>query len=128
VVSTEAESAGAAGSGQPLPQQPQSTSEERSVEQNRIEELAQTKVEASERFPHRITGTVLFNALLNGQNNNNADNPTTALLTQGDVTGEATLRQSTLGLLFNGPHEVHFSSKLCSLFDGVAGGWRRVCP
>ncbi len=79
------------------------TDERISVQQNRIEELAQSKLEASQKFPLRITGMALFNAYTNGRYNNQSDNPTIASLTQGDATGGGTLRQSTLGLLYNGP-------------------------
>jgi hypothetical protein len=73
------------------------------VDENRIDELAQTKVEASEKFPIRITGMALFNASVNGRFNGDAENPLVASLVPGQMTGDGTLRQSTLGLLFNGP-------------------------
>jgi len=92
------------------------------VQESRIEEQAQTKVESSQKFPLRITGMVLFNASLNGQNNNNADNPVTASLMQGDVTGEATLRQSTLGLLFNSPRTFLGGKVSGSLYMDFFGG------
>ena len=97
-----AASAQASSDGQPAQPNPP-VSEERAVEQNRIEELAQTKVEASQKFPIRITGMALFNAYVNGHNNNQSDNPTIASLGYGDARGGGTLRQSTIGLLFNGP-------------------------
>jgi hypothetical protein len=82
----------------------QETNEEReAVQQNRIAELAQTKVEASQKFPIRITGMALFNASLNGRYNGNAENPLVASFAKGEMRGGGTLRQSTLGLLFNGP-------------------------
>ena len=83
--------------------QPQVAEERQAVEENRIDELAQTKVEASQKFPIRITGMALFNASVNGRLNANAENPVAASLTPGQMTGDGTLRQSTLGLLFNGP-------------------------
>src|ERR1700736_5478977 len=36
------------------------------VQERRIEEQAQTKVEASQRYPITLTGMVLFNGFLNG--------------------------------------------------------------
>ncbi len=77
--------------------------ERQAVQQSRIEEIAQTKVEASQKFPIRISGTVLFNVYRNGRYNNDTNNPTIASLSGADVTGGGTLRQTTLGLLFNGP-------------------------
>jgi hypothetical protein len=81
----------------------QAAGEKQAVDENRIDELAQTKVEASEKFPIRITGMALFNASLNGRFNGDMENPLVASSTPGQMTGDGTLRQSTLGLLFNGP-------------------------
>ncbi len=53
------------------------------MEDNRIDELAQTKVEASQKFPIRITGMALFNASVNGRFNGNAENPLVASSTPG---------------------------------------------
>lgn len=96
--------------------------ETRSVQQSRIEELAQTKVEASQKFPIRITGMALFNAYLNGRSNNQSENPTIASLTPGGATGGGTLRQSTLGLLFNGPYTFAGGKVSGSLYMDFFGG------
>lgn len=96
--------------------------EVRSVEQSRIDELAQTKVEASQKFPIRITGMALFNAYTNGRFNNESDNPTIASLQYGDATGGGTLRQSTLGLLLDGPY-IFLGGKVSgSLYMDFYGG------
>ncbi|HUS07866.1 MAG TPA: hypothetical protein VMZ52_16300 [Bryobacteraceae bacterium] len=81
------------------------------VNTNRIEELAQTKVETSRRLPLRITGTALFNAFLNGKYSGAAENPTTASLTRGPATGGATMRQTVIGLQYDSP-EALFGSKV----------------
>ena len=81
----------------------QTAAERETVTENRVDELAQTKVESSQKFPLRITGMALFNASVNGRYNGNAENPIIASATPGEMTGDATLRQTTLGLLFNGP-------------------------
>jgi len=87
----------------PSGSQSQTSDERQAVDENRIDELAQTKVEASQKFPIRITGMALFNASVNGQYNGNMENPLVASLSQADFTGGGTLRQTTLGFLFNGP-------------------------
>ena len=107
--------------GQP-PQSNQVADESRSVEQSRIEELAQTKVEASQKFPIRITGMALFNAYTNGRYNNQSDNPTIASLQYGDATGGGTLRQSTIGLLFDGPSIFAGGKVSGSLYMDFFGG------
>jgi len=89
--------------GQAAPAEQQPTEDRLAVQQSRLDEVAQTKVESSQKFPIRITGMALFNAFVNGRNNNLADNPTVASLNPQDDTGGGTLRQSTIGLLFNGP-------------------------
>ena len=48
----------------------------------------------------------LFNAYLNGRYNNESENPTIASEGPADATGGGTLRQSTIGLLFDGPQTV----------------------
>src|ERR1700722_825276 len=85
------------------PAQVEAAAERQAVDQNRIDELAQTKVEASQKFPIQITGMALFNASVNGRFNGNMENPLVASLVPGEMTGDGTLRQTTLGLLFNGP-------------------------
>jgi len=96
--------------------------ERQEVQQNRIEELAQTKVEASQKFPIRITGMALFNASVNGRHNGNAENPLVASFMPADETGDGTLRQSTLGFLYNGP-ETFLGGKISgSLYMDFFGG------
>jgi hypothetical protein len=76
------------------------------VQGKRIEEQAQTKVEASEKFPIRITGMALFNASLDSRQGGGADYPSVAALEPGSEHANGTLRQSTIGLEFFGPHTV----------------------
>jgi hypothetical protein len=83
--------------------QPDTASQRQQVSEHRIEELAQTKVEASQRFPIRLTGTLLFNAFTNGLNNGGAQNPTVASLAASQRNTGGSLRQTVLGLTFNGP-------------------------
>ena len=106
---------------QPLPAS-QPSAEAQAVQQSRIAELAQTKVEASQKFPIRITGMALFNAYTNGRYNNESDNPTIASLTEGQATGGGTLRQSTLGLLFDGPATFLGGKVSGSLYMDFFGG------
>lgn len=112
----------ASSDGQTAQSTQESTSETRVIAQSRIEELAQTKVEASQKFPIRITGMALFNASLNGRFNNQSDNPTIASLLPGDATGGGTLRQSTLGLLFDGPYTFAGGRVSGSLYMDFFGG------
>ncbi len=83
--------------------QADTASEREQVNEHRIEELAQTKVEASQRFPIHLTGTLLFNAFTNGANNGGSQNPTAAALAAGPRNSGATVRQTVLGLTFHGP-------------------------
>jgi hypothetical protein len=90
----------------PADQNAPSTSpiEERvAVAEQRIEEQAQTKVEASQRLPITLTGMVLFNAFLNGRASGGQQNPTSASPSDTLGQGGASLRQSVLGLKFQGP-------------------------
>jgi hypothetical protein len=100
----------------------QTAGERQAIEANRIDELAQTKVEASQKFPIRVTGMALFNASLNGRLNGNAENPLLASTIPADMTGDGTLRQSTLGLLFNGPQTLWNGKISGSVYVDFFGG------
>ncbi|HWF09342.1 MAG TPA: hypothetical protein VG297_12825 [Bryobacteraceae bacterium] len=80
-----------------------SVSERLDIEESRTAELAQTKVEASQRLPISLTGMLLFNAFDNGKFSGTAQNPTSAGLSSGPASAGASLRQTVLGLKFNGP-------------------------
>lgn len=85
-------------------QQPAAPLAERvEIQERRAAELDQTKVQASQRFPVQITGTLLFNTSWTGRNNNDQTKPTAASLEPGVAAFNGTLRQTTLGLRFQGP-------------------------
>lgn len=73
------------------------------VLQTRVEEQAQTKVEAANKHAVRLTGMVLFNAFSNGRQSGAAENPTIAALDSGPRTAGATMRQTIIGFDFGGP-------------------------
>ncbi len=73
------------------------------VLESRTADLAQTKVETSSRFPLTITGMALFNAFYNTPNSGDAQYPTTASATPSAANAGGTLRQSIIGLRFQGP-------------------------
>jgi hypothetical protein len=80
------------------------TLEERvAIQESRIEEQAQTKVEASQKFPIGITGMALFNAYLNSSYGGGVEYPTVATVAPAPQSGNATLRQTIIGLQFHGP-------------------------
>ena len=71
--------------------------------QRRVEEMAESKVEASQRFPIRITGQALVNAYANSRQSGGSQYPAVASATPGPATDGGTLRQSIVGLDFRGP-------------------------
>ncbi len=71
--------------------------------EHRTEEAAQTKVEASQRFPLAVTGMALFNVYANGRNNGGLQDPLIASATPSPSNSGATFRQTVIGLRFNGP-------------------------
>ncbi len=73
------------------------------VEESRTRELAQTKVEASQKLPISLTGMALFNAFWNTREAGAQQDPLTAGPSPGSGNAGATLRQTVLGLRFNGP-------------------------
>ena len=69
------------------------------VAEGRIEEQSQTKVEAAHKFPVSLTGMLLFNAFTNSRPNNDQSY---SYLPSGPSSSGGTLRQSTIGLQFQG--------------------------
>lgn len=72
------------------------------LQQRRIEEHDQAKVEASQKFPIRLAGMALFNAFADSRQSGGTDYPVVAAPTGPGHAG-ATIRQSILGLEFRGP-------------------------
>ena len=92
-------SAATASTGAPQP----SLDERLSVEERRTAEQAQTKVEAANKFPIQLNGMLLFNAFANrGTSANILTSDAYGFLTGPGKSG-ATLRQTILGLQFQGP-------------------------
>ena len=92
--------AASAGSG---PAVAQATVDERlTVQEHRTAEQAQTKVEAAHKFPIQLTGMLLFNAFANSAGAPGEDASEYGVLT-GPSRDGATLRQTLLGLEFQGP-------------------------
>jgi hypothetical protein len=76
------------------------------VQERRTAEIAQTKVESSQRFPIRLTGMALVNTFINSKANGGADYPTIAFPGRGNATAGATWRQTTIGLDYQGPETI----------------------
>ncbi|MBI1789190.1 MAG: hypothetical protein HYR60_16785 [Acidobacteria bacterium] len=98
------------------------------VHESRIEEQAQSKVEAAQRFPIRITGMLLANAFLNSKQNAGVDNPTIASLARANAAGGATLRQTVLGFEYHGPQTLWNGQVRGSLFLDFFGGGAASLP
>lgn len=96
--------------------------ERQDISERRIEELAQTKVEASQRFPVTLTGTVLFNAFLNGKYGGGNQDPTVAALAPGFRSSGASFRQTALGLKFTGPKTLFGGTVSGSVYMDFFGG------
>jgi hypothetical protein len=82
---------------------PQNLSDRMDVQESRTAELAQTKVETSQRMPVSFTGMLLFNAFDNGKYSGTAQYPTAATFARAAASSGASLRQTVIGLKFNGP-------------------------
>ena len=75
------------------------------IQEQRIEEQAQSKVEASQKFPIRLTGMALFNAFANSNQSGGYEYPSIASAT-GPAHDGATVRQTIIGLEFRGPQTI----------------------
>ncbi len=91
------------------------------VQEQRTADLAQTKVEASQKFPIALTGMLLFNAFHNGRNGT-SENPVVASQNGGASFSGASLRQTVLGLTFDGPNLPGGGKATGNLYMDFAGG------
>jgi hypothetical protein len=87
----------------PGPAVPAPIAERLDVEESRTAELAQSKVEASQKLPVSLTGMLLFNTFMNGKFGGGAEDAVTASQNAAAAESGASLRQTVLGLKFNGP-------------------------
>jgi hypothetical protein len=83
------------------------TTEERlEIAERRIDEQAQTKVEASQRLPVRLSGMLLANLYRNGPHSGTADVPPVAASIATRRSAGLTFRQSILGLEYIGTQTI----------------------
>lgn len=82
---------------------PPSVEERLDIQETRTADLAQSKLDTSQRMPVELTGMLVFNAFSNGQFGGTLQNPVSAALTRGQANVGGTFRQTVLGLRFHGP-------------------------
>ena len=70
--------------------------------ETRTQDLAQTRVETSQRMPGALTGMLLFNAFHTGGFGGGGEVPVTALLKQAQSSTGATFRLTVIFLIFYG--------------------------
>jgi len=87
----------------PVPAEVQKLDERLTIQERRVDEQAQTKVEAAQKFPVRLTGTLIANLFRNGPNANGQDTPLFSARAPGRRTAGLTFRQSIIGMEFRGP-------------------------
>lgn len=73
------------------------------IAERRVDEQAQTKVEAANKFPLTLTGMALFQTFYNTRGANGVDVGTQAAVTPGRAAAGASVRQSVIGLKYHGP-------------------------
>jgi len=98
-----------------------SLDEQVAVNQSRVEELAQSKVEASQHFPIRVTGMALFNGFLNSQGSGGQQYPTFAW-PGSQASGGGSFYQTTIGLDYSGPQIFGGGKVHGSVYMDFAGG------
>jgi hypothetical protein len=101
---------------------PPPVDERLAVQESRTADLDQSKVAASQRFPISLTGMLLFNAFENGRSSGGAEYPETAGATPSPATDGASVRQTILGLKFNGPDLPGGGKASGSLYMDFFGG------
>jgi hypothetical protein len=76
------------------------------VLERRSEETDQSKVQTAQRFPVTLSGTALFNVFANGEHSAGQQNPLAASPNAGPSSTGATLRQTIIGLRYDGPETI----------------------
>ncbi len=84
---------------------PASAVDQMAVQQARIDEQAQSKVEAEHKLPLRITGMALFNAFVDSHADGGLSSGTVPLA-PGKPTAGGTLNQSIIGLEYQNPTSI----------------------
>jgi hypothetical protein len=95
--------------------------EQLAIQNQRIAEQAQTKLESAQRFPIRLKGMLLFNSYLNSKQSGGVDYPTIAVR-PGEASGGASLRQTIVGLDYQGPQTFGGGKLSASLLMDFYGG------
>jgi hypothetical protein len=108
--------------GQPQPPKAAPPLDEKvAVDESRVEELAESKVEASQRFPIRVTGMALFNGFLNSKGSGGQQYPTFAW-PGNQASGGGSFYQTTLGLEYSGPQTFLGGKVHGDVYMDFAGG------
>lgn len=92
------------------------------VQESRTAELEQSKISSSQRFPIALTGMLLFNAFENGRSGGASQYPVSASLVPSASTDGASVRQTVLGLKFDGPDLPGGGKASGSLYMDFFGG------
>ena len=93
-----------------------SVEERLEVAEKRIDEQAQTKVEMTQRFPLKLSGMVLFNTFATMRHNGGNDISTAASLAPSRLNAGISIKQSILGLKFEGPKSIWGAKVNANLF------------
>jgi hypothetical protein len=107
--------------GQPQPPNAPSLEDKVAVDESRLEELAGSKVEASQHFPIRVTGMALFNGFLNSRGSGGQEYPLFAW-PGSQSSGGGSFYQTTIGLDYSGPQIFGGGKVHGSVYMDFAGG------
>jgi hypothetical protein len=91
------------------------------IQERRVDEQAQTKVEAAQRFPVKLSGMIVANVFRNGSHVNGLDLPTTAARGRTGVTRGISFRQSIIGMEYGGAQSFLGGHVRGSLFMDFVG-------
>lgn len=92
------------------------------VAEQRIQDLAQTRIESEHHSAVQLTGMVLFNSYLNSEYGGGQEYPIAAAPQDGSRSGGATLRQTILGLRFQAPERVAGAEVSGAAYVDLFGG------
>ena len=92
------------------------------IAEQRIQDLARTRVESDHHAPVQLTGMVLFNSYLNSEYGGGQQYPVVAAPQDGARSGGASLRQTIVGLRFQAPERVAGAEVTGAAYVDLFGG------
>jgi hypothetical protein len=92
------------------------------IQERRVADLEQAKVESDHKLPVKLTGMLLVNSFWSGKGSGGVDMPTVASASLNQAAGGASYRQTVIGLKWDGTNVVGGGRVTGSVYFDLFGG------